>query len=354
MYTFNPGPSQVYPAVKQYLGAAFDEGWLSAPHRGERFTALVRQTIAELKTKLNIPQDYTVFFTSSATECWEILAQSLTKTRSFHLYNGSFGEKWLDYAQTEHPSSSGHQFGLEEVPDPALIPEDADLVCITQNETSTATQLRDGAVLNLYNRCQQTGALLAVDVTSSLGGIQLKHIKADVWFASVQKCFGMPAGLGLLILSPRAIARAREIGEKGHYNSLVSMYEKMLNHQTTHTPNVLAIYLLCRVLLDRAPIKAIDQHLRERAQRLYQFFEENPQFQPLVQNPETRSTTVVAVQAAPALIDEAKKRAAAAGLTLGSGYGPWAKTTFRIANFPALPDVAYEQLLQLLGALQPA
>ncbi|UYZ60441.1 aminotransferase class V-fold PLP-dependent enzyme [Hymenobacter latericus] len=352
MYTFNPGPSQVYPAVRQYLTAAFDEGWLSAPHRGDRFTALVRQTVTELKTKLNIPQDYFIFFTSSATECWEIIAQSLTERSSFHLYNGSFGEKWLDYARAIRPGSRGHRFELEEVPDAALIPDDAEVVCITQNESSTATQLRDGAVLNLYNRCQQLGALLAVDVTSSLGGIQLKHIKADIWFASVQKCFGLPAGLGLLICSPRAVARARELGEKGHYNSLVSMYEKMLNFQTTHTPNVLNIYLLCRVLLDRAPIKAIDQHLRDRAARLYQFFEENPQFSPLVQNPETRSTTVIAVQAPAALIDETKRRAAAAGLTLGSGYGKWAKSTFRIANFPALPDVAFEQLTQMLAAVQ--
>ncbi|GAA4387470.1 aminotransferase class V-fold PLP-dependent enzyme [Hymenobacter koreensis] len=350
MYTFIPGPSQVYPAVRQYLAAAFDEGWLSAPHRGERFTALVRQTVGELKARLNIPQDYFIFFTSSATECWEIIAQSLTAKRSFHLYNGSFGEKWLEYAKSIQPASSGHQFGLEEVADPNLIPDDADIVCITQNETSTATQLRDGAVLNIYNRCQQTGALLAVDVTSSLGGIQLKHIKADVWFASVQKCFGMPAGLGLLICSPRAIAKAKELNERGHYNSLTAMHEKMLNHQTTHTPNVLAIYLLCRVLLDRAPIKVIDQHLRERAARLYQFFEENSPFTPLVQNPETRSTTVIALQGQPARIEEVKRRALAVGLTLGGGYGPLAKTTIRIANFPALPDVAYEQLMQFFTA----
>lgn len=78
MYTFNPGPSQVYAELRGYLQDAFDEGWLSAPHRGERFTGLMRQTVSDLKTKLNIPQDYTVFFLSSATECWEVLAQSLT------------------------------------------------------------------------------------------------------------------------------------------------------------------------------------------------------------------------------------------------------------------------------------
>ena len=68
MYTFNPGPSAVYPAVRQYLTDAFDEGWLSAPHRGERFVQMMRDLVGLLRNKLNIPQDYYIFFTSSATD----------------------------------------------------------------------------------------------------------------------------------------------------------------------------------------------------------------------------------------------------------------------------------------------
>ncbi|WP_240731392.1 hypothetical protein [Hymenobacter radiodurans] len=169
MYTFNPGPSAVYPAVRQYLTDAFDEGWLSAPHRGERFTGLVRQTVTDLRAKLNIPQDYTVFFLSSATECWEVLTQSLTPTKSFHLYSGAFGEKWLDYARALRPASTGLAFGLDELPNVHTLPfnDDTDLVCLTQNETSNATQLRDGFILNVFNRLGN--ALLAIDATSSLG-----------------------------------------------------------------------------------------------------------------------------------------------------------------------------------------
>ncbi|MFC7668592.1 aminotransferase class V-fold PLP-dependent enzyme [Hymenobacter humi] len=125
MYTFNPGPSAVYPAVRQYLTDAFDEGWLSAPHRSEKVTSLVRQTVTDLKNKLNVPQDFTVLFTSSATECWEILAQSLTPRRSFHLYNGDFGEKWLKYAKSLRPASSGVSFGIDDLPDIASSPSRA-------------------------------------------------------------------------------------------------------------------------------------------------------------------------------------------------------------------------------------
>ena len=63
------------------------------------------KTITLLKEKLDIPKDYTIFFTSSATECWEILAQSLIVTRSFHIYNGAFGEKWYDYTLRLKPAA---------------------------------------------------------------------------------------------------------------------------------------------------------------------------------------------------------------------------------------------------------
>ncbi|MBX0289941.1 aminotransferase class V-fold PLP-dependent enzyme [Hymenobacter sp. HSC-4F20] len=351
MYTFNPGPSQVYPQVRQYLQDAFDEGWLSAQHRGERFVQLMRQTVQELKNKLNVPQDYTVFFMSSATECWEVLAQSLTPTKSFHLYSGAFGEKWYEYAKELRPATAGVRFGLDDVPELTSLPgldEKTDLVCITQNETSNATQLRDGVVLNIYNRLPGN-ALLAVDATSSLGGIQLKYIKADIWYASVQKCFGLPAGLSVMLLSPRAVERLRKINERKHYNSLMAQYEKMLNYQTTHTPNVLGIYLLSRVMADRPAIKVIHQHLQDRATKLYDYFDQATQLSPLVTNPETRSTTVIGLQGPAALIEEVKRRALTQGLQLGSGYGSWKPTSLRIANFPAIPDAAFEQLVQFFA-----
>ena len=354
-HTFNPGPAAVYPAVRQYLTDAFDEGWLSAPHRSERVTALVRQVVADLKTKLNIPQEYTVLFTGSATEGWEILTQSLTPRRSLHFYNGAFGEKWLKYAQAQRPASGGHRFGLEEVPEISLLPPDltgTDLVCLTQNETSTATQLREGVILNFYNRVGP--ALLAVDATSSMAGVNLKFVKADAWLASVQKCFGLPAGLGLLVLSPRAVAQAKEIGDKTYYNSLVPSLAQMLNHQTNYTPNVLGIYLLSRVLAEREPIKAISQHLADRAHKLYDFFEQATPLTPLIANPETRSTTVIGLQGPPALIEEVKRRALEAGLYLGSGYGDLKANTLRIANFPAVADAAMEALVQFFAKEFPA
>jgi len=343
---FYPGPSKVYDQVKDYLAMAFDEGILGIQHRSEKFVEISKNTVALLKKKLNIPQDYYVFFTSSATECWEILTQSLVKKKSFHIYNGAFGQKWLEYARKIRPESSGVAFEINaEVTVADLpVPAETDLICITQNETSNGTQVKENTLLNLLNRFPDP--LIAVDATSSMAGINLKYIKADIWYASVQKCFGLPAGMAVLVCSPRTIYRAKQINERRYYNGLVLLYEKMLNFQTTHTPNVLNIYLLNKVLEQRPLIKVTDKDITLRAQNLYDFFQEQitSNLALLIENPDVRSYTVVAVKGEPKIIEDIKKNAARAGITLGNGYGAWAKNTFRIANFPAIHDAEYDLL----------
>ena len=344
MLTFYPGPSKVYPEIRDYLTMAYDEGILSIPHRSDRFVQMSKNTVALLRKKLNIPQDYYIYFVSSATECWEILAQSLTRQKSFHVYNGAFGEKWLQYTQKIRPQATGTGFAVnEEIPVKELeVEPGTELICITQNETSNGTQIKEHTILNLFNRYRD--ALIAVDATSSMAGIALKYIKADVWFASVQKCFGLPAGLGIMVCSPRAVFRAKEINDRSHYNSMVMHYEKMLNFQTSITPNVLGIYLLQRVLEQRAVIKVIDHDLVARSQDLYEFFELFTSFSLLVTNPEVRSNTVITLQGPEKIIDEVKRNALRQDILLGNGYGQWAKNTFRIANFPAISDDEYKIL----------
>lgn len=65
-----------------------------------------------------------------------------------------------------------------------------------------------------------------MDATSTMGGINLPWLEADVWFASVQKCLGIPAGLGVLICSPKALERATQLNKKVHYNDILLMEEK--------------------------------------------------------------------------------------------------------------------------------
>ena len=63
--TFYPGPSKVYPQVGQYLQDAFVEGVLSVNHRSPECMAITHGAIEGLHKKLNVPEDYFIYFISS-------------------------------------------------------------------------------------------------------------------------------------------------------------------------------------------------------------------------------------------------------------------------------------------------
>ena len=341
--TFYPGPSKVYPQVAQYLQDAFAEGALSINHRSAECMEITRGAIEGLHKKLNIPDDYHVYFVSSATEVWEIIAQSLTRQKSLHYYNGAFGEKWADYAEKLVLAIERIPFDINELPDLKNITDFNDVICVTQNETSNGTQIKD---LKPF-RMTFPEAIIAVDATSSLGGIALDFHDGDVWFASVQKCLGLPAGMAIMICSPKAIERAEQINDRKFYNSLLFIHENFQKFQTHYTPNVLCIYLINRIMLNISHISIISENTKQRAKKWYDFLEHKG-MKCLVQNPEIRSDTVITIQGTEEEINEIKALTKSHGITVGNGYGSWKNTTLRIANFPAIENIEIEALIKLL------
>jgi len=335
MISFYPGPSRVYDEIPKYVRDAHDKGILSLNHRSEEFVKLYRKTVALLQEKLNIPETHTILFTSSATECWEVLAQSLITKESLHIYNGSFGEKWFSYTKKLVPAAKSFSFDKEKQIEPAKLPaKKYEVLCLTHNETSNGTTISNATVAAI--RKKNPTSILAVDATSSMAGVTLDYKLADIWFASVQKCFGLPAGLGIMICSPRAVTRIRKINERNHYNSLPFMLDIAEQGQTSFTPNVLGIYLLMRVLKDRKPINEVHQKIKSRAAEWNDFFKASEKLKVYVRNNAVRSLTVVAITGQPAYLATVKKTAKEKGFLLGEGYGALKKDTFRIANFPAI------------------
>ncbi|HLT07502.1 MAG TPA: aminotransferase class V-fold PLP-dependent enzyme [Cyclobacteriaceae bacterium] len=348
MTSFSPGPSKVYDQLPIYLKEAYDQGILSANHRSSLFMHLYQETEELIKEKLDIPSSYKLLFTSSATENWEIIAQSVVERSSFHIYSGAFGKKWYGFAQHIQPATGALQLDKDEELDvEALeIGDDHDLIGITQNETSNATQVSNELIAAVGARFPEK--MIAVDTTSSMAGIYLDFNNADIWYASVQKCFGLPAGLGILILSPKAIEKVERKGEKGRYNSLSFMLENAKNYQTHYTPNVLGIYLLNRSLKDIPFISATDARTKQRMQRLEETILQTQSLHFLIQNPKTRSRTVLGIAGKEEFVSQIKKAAEAAGMQMGSGYGALKPTSFRIANFPAVTDEEFEKLIAFL------
>ncbi len=325
-----------------YLQDAMNEGILSQNHRSTAFMEMLETCISVFKQKQHIPNDYEVYFTSSATECWEIVSQSLVKNHSHHVYNGAFGEKWFEYASRLGKITSATKFDFQEILNKNII-SDADVWCFTQNETSNATQIENSFFGNL-----QTDSLIAVDVTSSLGGIELDWQAADIWLASVQKCLGLPAGMGIMICSPKAIERAEEIGDRKYYNSLLFIRDNFRKFQTHYTPNILGIYLLMRVMQQVPDIQTIDAHIKTRAKDFYTFIGQETNLDLLITTNEVMSETVIAIKGSVDEISVLKQKAKENNIILGNGYGAWKDTTFRIANFPAIEDWEFDKLKTLL------
>lgn len=349
MVSFYPGPSRIYDGVPRWTAEAARKGILSMNHRSPEFMDLVEKTNRLLRARLHIPKTYAIFFVSSATECWEIIAQSLVHNHSLHLHNGSFGEKWYHYTKRLKPQATDEPFDPDTIPDLDRLNPSADaVICLTHNETSNGTCIPTGFLRDLRKRFPSQ--VIAVDATSSMAGVNLDFKAGDVWFASVQKCFGLPAGLALLICSPRALERARSLGERLHYNSIVFLETMMALRQTTHTPNILGIYLLCRSLEKTGPIASTEKKIAQRARAWYEFLGMRHGLRPLVPNSAVQSKTVIAVAADPGQISTIKRVARQAGFLLGNGYAPWATTSFRIANFPALTNKEINGLLRVMKA----
>ena len=348
MISFYPGPSRIHDEIPSYVKDAARLGIMSINHRSDDFVAISKKTIYLLKQKLSIPKNYTVFFISSATECWEIIAQSWITNKSYHAYNGAFGKKWFEYTSKINDGAVSKSFDRESVlPDDTLIFEGSnDLICITQNETSNGTQVSNQLIKSIKKN--NPNHLLAVDATSSMGGVKLNFASADIWFASVQKCFGLPAGMAVMICSPAAIERAKAINNTQYYNSVVFMNSMIEKWQTPYTPNVLAIYLLMRVLEKSRPIAQIEKTIVERHKKWVSFIQASTSLSHLIKNKSVQSYTVLPIEADIKLIKKIKASAKKNGYLLGEGYGDLKNTTFRISNFPALKQNEIRGLMKLL------
>lgn len=348
--SFNVGPSALRPEVATAMRKAVAEGILTVGHRSTAFKHVFQEAVEALKAHLAIPLEYEVVFYSSATECWSVLAEGLLPAETAHVYTGSFGEKWCKANQNARLAVNPYHLSPDMpwgwMPWEAIT--QAPAICLTHNETSNGAQL-PAEDLALLREKLSPGTVVAVDATSSLGGVALPMHAADVWFASVQKCLGMPAGLAVMALSPLSVEKIRLRGHRAHYNSLILTLEQAARHEPTHTPNMLAIYLLARVLPLMPPIEKVHQSITARAQWWYEWLEKQPSIRPLIQHPENRSLTVVAVDAPEDQLQPLHTQAESQGYVLGKGYGEWKAHTFRIANFPALTDEQHEDLRGWLG-----
>ena len=345
MITFNPGPSRLDAATTREIQEIAVSGILSASHRGKEVKDQLLEAVARTRQALAVPTDYQVLFQPSATAAMECVLRNLVHRESFHFVHGAFSRRFHTTAAQIGLQAQSLESPWEAAvpwPDAAIGPE-CELMAVTHTETSSGLSWPLNELTAL--RHAYPNPLLAVDATSAAGGVMLPWEEADVWFFSVQKCLGLPAGLGLLLVGPRALARAGEVADPAcAWQNFSIMADKMQHGETVETPNVLAIALLAKRMA-RLDLVTTSQETKKKAEYLYT---EVLPWQPFVEEPEWRSPTVGNF-----VVDEPQEwhvRAQAAGYVLGKGYGKLKGSCVRIANFPA---TAHTDLQGLIAALRP-
>lgn len=358
---FTVGPSQIYPTVPKHVKNALKLDIFSMLHRGPEFNNLYIEVIAGLKKLLDIPSDYQIVFVASAHEAMERVLQGMSHNDSFHINTGFFGLMWQKIAKDLGKNTRDFRFfdrekeGLADISfENIKIPEESELVCITQNDTSLGFSIPMEEIYAL--RKKHPEKLFALDIVSSVPLVDIEYKFLDAVFFSVQKGFGLPAGLGVLILSPKAYKKAQSLSKiKGYaigsYHSIVELWEKSLDFQTVETPNVPGIYLLGCVTRDflKTGIKKIRKETDNKAHMLYSFFSKPEYYCTFVKNSRYQSMTTPVFEIARGS-EHLRKFTADKGLILGAGYGDFKNSHIRIANFPAHSAKDVKKLLEVLNS----
>jgi len=349
---FAPGPSQLYFTVEDHMREAFRNGIPSMAHRSKEFEAIFRSATDGLKALLSIPPGFHVFFAASATEIWERAVQNLVLEKSFHLVNGAFSKRFYEISRQlgkssekiEVPLGQGFHGKIE-------IPPAVEMIGITHNETSTGAAL----TMDFINQfsAANPNALVVVDAVSSLPYPSFDYSKIDAVFFSVQKGFGLPAGLGVWVVNDRCVAKAENLLAKGHgigtYHSLPFYLQNARKNQTPETPNVLGIYLLAKVVEDflRKGVHTLRKETEYKAAILYQAIETHPLLSAFVKDKNSQSKTVIVADCGEHTVQVANALHRV-GIHPGDGYGELKKSQLRFANFPAHSKEQYELLVDTL------
>ena len=353
LVNFTPGPSQLYFTVADHAREAFRENIPSLSHRSKLFEKISAEATNGIRELLSIPSGHHIFFTGSATEIWERIIQNLVVKKSFHFVNGSFSKRFYEIAiQLDKSAEKIEAIEGQGFSHPINISPDAELIAITHNETSTGVSLPIEFIHSF--RDKYPNALIAVDAVSSLPYPQFDFSKIDSLFFSVQKGFGLPAGLGVWIVNDACVARAEQIFSRGlsigSYHTIPALKSFAVKNQTPETPNVLGIYLLSKVVEDflRRGVETLRRETEYKAAILYQALEKHSLLNAFVKDKSFQSRTVI-VADCQAQTENVTKFLVERGMAPGDGYGPFKKSQLRFANFPAHSKEQFELLVDSLA-----
>jgi phosphoserine aminotransferase len=239
---FASGPCAKRPG---WTLAALKAALTGRSHRAKPGRAKLKEVVDRSRAVLGIPADHRVAIVpASDTGAIEMAMWSLLGARGVDVLAWeSFGEGWATDISKQLKLSDVRlmraPYGA--IPDLAKVDTDRDVV-FTWNGTTSGVCVPNGA----WIKPDRQGLTLC-DATSAAFAMELPWDKLDVVTWSWQKALGGEAAHGMLVLSPRAVARLESytppwpLPKIFRLTSKGKISEGIFREETINTPSMLAV-----------------------------------------------------------------------------------------------------------------
>lgn len=296
---FSSGPCAKPPT---WTHSSLADAWLSRSHRAAGGKVKLADAISQTRCVLNIPEDYKIgIVPASDTGAFEMAMWSMLGERPAQMVAWeSFGAGWVsDVVKQLKIEASEHIAPYGEIFDMASLNYGND-VCFTWNGTTSGVCLASGDAIPA-NRA----GLTLCDATSAAFAVDLPWDKLDVTTFSWQKVLGGEAAHGVLILSPRAVARLESYTPAWPMPKIFrltkggKLIDGIFRGETINTPSMLCVedYLFA---LDWAEsvggLQGLMGRAQVNAQAVWDFCATRDWIDNLAVDPATRSVTSVCLK----------------------------------------------------------
>src|SRR6185312_4756093 len=355
-FLFVPGPTNVPDRILRAMHIAMED------HRSSDFPKLTLPLYEHLKRIFKTRDGQVVVFPSSGTGAWE---SALTNTNSpgdklLASRFGQFSHLWIELArrhglevivQEEEWGTGVHPERIEEA-----LREDKNHeikgVMVVHNETATGVTSDVAAVRRAIDAANHP-AMLYVDGVSSIASIDFRMDEwgVDLAVAGSQKGLMLPAGLGIVCASPRALAAQKTARCTRVFFDFGDHIKANATGYFPYTPSLPMLYGL------RESLNMLFEERLHRVFERHQILAEGVRaavnawgLRLCAKEPKWYSNTVSAIMVPPGIdgadvVDSAFRRY---NLALGAGLSKVAGKLFRFGHLGDLND------LMVLGALAGA
>ena len=240
---FSSGPCAKRPG---WTPAALSDAALGRSHRARIGKAKLAEAIALTREVLQVPDDYRIgIVPASDTGAVEMAMWTMLGARGVDMVAWeSFGEGWVTDAikQLKLDDAQVIKADYGELPDLAKLDTKNRDVVFTWNGTTSGVRVLDADWI-----AADRDAITICDATSAAFAQKLDWDKLDVVTFSWQKVLGGEAAHGMLILSPRAVARLesytpdRPLPKIFRLTKGGKLNEGIFKGETINTPSMLAV-----------------------------------------------------------------------------------------------------------------